>query len=40
MTNYQAAPWADLLDLLLAAANDVFPGPVLERLIDRMEGGE
>lgn len=39
MTNHETAPWADLLDLLLSAANDVFPGPVLERLIDRMESG-
>ena len=37
MTNNATAPWADLLDLLLTAANDVFPGPILERLIDRME---
>ena len=33
----ETAPWADVLDWLLAAANDVFPGPVLEKLIDRME---
>jgi hypothetical protein len=37
MTRHTAAPWADLLDILLTAASDVFPGPVLERLIDRME---
>jgi hypothetical protein len=37
MTNNDTAPWADVLDWLLTAANDVFPGPVLEKLIDRME---
>lgn len=31
------APRADFLDLLLSAANGVFPGPVLEALIARME---
>jgi hypothetical protein len=38
MTRQSPAPWADFLDILLTAANNVFPGPVLERLIDRMEG--
>jgi hypothetical protein len=38
MTRHTAAPWADFLDILLTAASDVFPGPVLERLIDRLEG--
>jgi hypothetical protein len=37
MTDQTPAPWADLLDILLTAANDLFPGPILERLIDRME---
>ena len=36
----ETALWADVLDWLLAAANDVFPGPVLERLIGRMEERE
>jgi hypothetical protein len=38
MTNDERAPWADLLDLLTAAAKGVFPGPALEELIARMEG--
>jgi hypothetical protein len=38
MTSQTPAPWAELLDILLTAAHDVFPGPVLERLIDRLEG--
>ena len=37
MTNSEAAPWADLLDLLLTAANGVFPVPILEQMIARME---
>jgi hypothetical protein len=37
MTN-ERAPWAEVLDLLLAAAQGVFPGPVLEGLIGRLEG--
>ncbi len=37
MTRQTTAYWADFPDILLTAANDVFPGPVLERLIDRME---
>jgi hypothetical protein len=38
MQHREPAGWADLLDVLLTAANGVFPGPALERLIDRMEG--
>jgi hypothetical protein len=34
------APRADFLDLLLSAANGMFPGPVLEALIARMEAGK
>jgi hypothetical protein len=36
---YERKPvgWADLLDELLTAAQGVFPGPALERLIARME---
>lgn len=37
MTHETPAPWADLLDILLMAANEVFPVPLLERLMDRME---
>lgn len=37
MTTKKPAEWADLLDLLLVAANGVFPGPALEQLISRME---
>jgi hypothetical protein len=38
MTKTETAPWADLLEVLMTAATGVFPGPVLERLIARMEG--
>jgi hypothetical protein len=31
---------ADMLDLLLSAVNGVFPGPVLEALIARLEAGK
>jgi hypothetical protein len=34
------APRADLFDLLLNAANGMFPGPVLEALIARLEAGK
>jgi hypothetical protein len=37
MSRQTPAQWADLLDILRAAANEVFPGPILERLLDRME---
>jgi hypothetical protein len=37
MTPQTPAQWADLLEILRAAANEVFPGPILERLMDRME---
>jgi hypothetical protein len=37
MRHQTPAQWADLFDILLKAANDVFPGQLLERLIDRME---
>jgi hypothetical protein len=37
MTNNDTAPWSDLLELLLTAANGVFPGPILERMMTRME---
>jgi hypothetical protein len=39
MPEREAAPRADFLDLLLSAMSGVFPGPVLEALIARMEGG-
>jgi hypothetical protein len=38
MKNHEPSRWVDLLELFLAAANGVFPGPALERLIDRVEG--
>jgi hypothetical protein len=41
MTRSDAALKADtalLLEILRAAAVGVFPGPILERLIDRSEG--
>lgn len=37
MKNHEPAPWVDLLDLFLTAAHGVFPGTILERLIERME---
>jgi hypothetical protein len=37
MHEREPAGWADFLDVLLAAAHGVFPGPALERLIDRLE---
>lgn len=40
MTRSDAAPRADLsllYDILRSAASGVFPGPVLEGLIDRLE---
>jgi hypothetical protein len=40
MSRPQTAPRADFLDLLLSAANGVFPGPVLEALIARMEAAK
>ena len=33
-------PRADVIDLLLTAVQGVFPGPVLEALIARMEAGK
>ena len=33
-------PHTDVLDLLLSAANGIFPGPVLEALIARLEAGK
>jgi hypothetical protein len=38
MKTQEPANWADFLDVLLTVATGVFPGPVLEKLIDRMEG--
>lgn len=38
MPMQEAAQRADFLDLLLTAANGIFPVPVLEALIARMEG--
>lgn len=40
MSKREAAPWADCLDLLLSAAQRVFPGPVLEGMIARLEAGK
>jgi hypothetical protein len=37
MTKTETASWADLLEVLMTASTGVFPGPVLERLIARME---
>jgi hypothetical protein len=37
MTKTETAPWADLLEVLMTAATGVFPGPVLERLMARLE---
>jgi hypothetical protein len=34
------APRADFLDLLLSAANGMFPGPMLEAMIARLEAGK
>lgn len=39
MPERDAAGPADFLDLLLGAVAGVFPAPVLEALIARMEGG-
>jgi hypothetical protein len=38
MKNHEPLRRADLLETLLSAANGLFPGQALERLIDRMEG--
>ncbi len=40
MPKHEAAPRADFLDLLLSAAQGVFPGPVLEAMIARLEAGK
>jgi hypothetical protein len=37
MTNRDVAPWAEFIDLFLTAANGVFPGPVLEAVLARIE---
>ncbi len=37
---HREMPRADVIDLLLAAVQGVFPGPVLEALIGRMEAGK
>jgi hypothetical protein len=37
MTTNKPEPWDDLFDLILTAAKGVFPGPVLEELIARIE---
>jgi hypothetical protein len=37
MRKSEPARPVEVLDLLLAAAHGIFPGPVLEKLIDRME---
>ncbi len=34
------APAAEILELMLSAASGIFPGPVLEALIARLEGGK
>ena len=36
----ELAPRNELLDMILSAANGVFPGPVLESLIARLEVGK
>lgn len=40
MPKREAAPRAVFLDLFRSAANGVFPGPLLEALIARMEAGK
>jgi hypothetical protein len=40
MKDQETSRWADLLETLLTAANGLFPGQALERLIDRLEGRE
>ncbi len=40
MPRSEAAPAAELLELLISAATGVFPGPVLEALIARLERGK
>ena len=39
MTGPDAASRADVLDLMLEAVRGLFPGPVLEALIARIEAG-
>lgn len=34
------APAAEILELMLSAASGIFPGPVLEALIARLEVGK
>jgi hypothetical protein len=40
MPERDTARGADFLDLLLTAASGLFPGPVLEALIARLEAGK
>lgn len=40
MSRRDAVAATDLLDLLLHAMSGVFPGPVIEALIARMEAGK
>jgi hypothetical protein len=40
LTMPDPAPRGDFLDLLLSAANGMFPAPVLEALIARLEAGK
>jgi hypothetical protein len=37
MPEHETAREADFLDLILTAARGLFPGPVLEALIERLE---
>jgi hypothetical protein len=40
MPERDAVPGAEVLELLLGAVAGVFPGPVLEALIARLEGAK
>lgn len=40
MRDREAARGADFLDLILMATKGLFPGPVLEAMIARLEAGK
>jgi hypothetical protein len=40
MPEHETAREADFLDMILTAARGLFPGPVLEALIGRLELGK
>jgi hypothetical protein len=40
MPSPNPAPGAEMLELLMTAASGMFPGPVLEALIARLEVGK